>query len=72
MNEPKYFEVTAELVIGSTKSGRDKKQKEVYLVNAQTVTEAEARVVQDFENSGVNIDYKISGAKQSRIIGVIE
>lgn len=72
MNEPKYFEVTAELVIGSTKGGKDKKQKEVYLVNAQTVTEAEARVVQDFENSGVNIDYKISGAKQSRIIGVIE
>ena len=35
-------------------------------------TEAEARVVKDFTDAGVNIDYKVSGARESRIIRVIE
>jgi hypothetical protein len=54
------------------KNGNPKLKKEIYLVDAQSVTEAEARVVSDFENAGVNIDYKVSGAKESRIIRVIE
>lgn len=69
---PKYFEVTVEIVIGQLKSGKDKKQKEIYLVEALSVTEAEARVVKDFEAAGVRLDYKVSGAKESRIIRVIE
>lgn len=69
---PKYFEVTVEIVIGQLKSGKDKRQKEIYLVEALSVTEAEARVVKDFEASGVKLDYKVSGARESRIIRVIE
>lgn len=68
----KYFEVTVEVVVATLKNGKDKKNKEIYLVDAMSVTEAEARVVQDFVEAGVNVDYKVSGAKESRIIRVIE
>jgi hypothetical protein len=52
----KYFEVTVEVVIATQKNGKDKKAKEIYLVDAQSVTEAEARVVKDFETAGVQIE----------------
>jgi|TARA_R110000772_G_scaffold205723_1_gene316331 hypothetical protein len=68
----KYFEVSVDVVVATLKNGKDKKNKEVYLVDAQSVTEAEARVVKDFEEAGVNVEYKVSGAKESRIIRVIE
>ena len=68
----KYFEVTVEVEVATMKNGNPKLRKEIYLVDAMSVTEAEARVVQDFTDAGVNIDYKVSGAKESRIIRVIE
>ena len=68
----KYFEVTVEVVVATLKNGKDKKAKEIYLVDAQSVTEAEARTVKDFEESGIQISYKVSGAKESRVIRVIE
>jgi hypothetical protein len=68
----KYFEVTVELVIAIQKNGKDKKQKEVYLVDAMSVTEAEKRVIEDFNNSGVQLDYKVVSAKESKVIRVIE
>ena len=68
----KYFEVTVELIIAIQKNGKDKKQKEVYLVDAMSVTEAEKRVIEDFENSGVQLDYKVVSARESKVIRVIE
>ena len=68
----KFFEVTVEVVVATLKNGKDKKAKEIYLVDAQSVTEAESRVVSDFEQSGIQISYKVSGAKESRVIRVIE
>lgn len=68
----KFFEVTVEVEVAVMKNGNPKMKKEIYLVDAQSVTEAESRVVSDFENSGVQIDYKVSGAKESRIIRIIE
>jgi len=68
----KYYEVTVEVVVATMKNGKDKKNKEVYLTDAMSVTEAEARVTKDFEDSGVNLDYKVIGAKESRIERVIE
>jgi len=68
----KFFEVQVEIVVATLKNGKDKKNKETYLVDAQSVTEAEARVVKDFEVSGVQLDYKVSAAKESRILRVIE
>jgi len=68
----KFFEVTVEVVVAMQKNGKEKKNKEIYLVDALSVTEAEARVVKDFEEAGVTLDYKVSGAKESRVIRVIE
>jgi len=68
----KYFEVTVEVEVATLKNGNPKLKKEIYLVDAQSVTEAESRVVKDFEDSGVQIDYKVSGAKESRVLRVIE
>jgi len=68
----KYFEVVVEVVTATLKNGKDKKNKETYLVDAMSVTEAEARVVSDFNDAGVSIDFKVSSAKESRIIRVVE
>ena len=68
----KFFEVTVEVVVATLKNGKDKKAKETYLVDAMSVTEAEARVVKDFSDSGVQLDYKVSMAKESRVLRVIE
>jgi hypothetical protein len=68
----KFFEVVVEVEVATMKNGNPKLKKEIYLVDAQSVTEAEARVVKDFEEARVSIDYKVSGAKESRIIRVIE
>jgi len=60
----KYFEVTVGLVVATLKSGKDKVQKESYLVDAMSVTEAEAKVVSDFEKAGVQIEYKVISENQ--------
>jgi hypothetical protein len=36
-----------------------------------SVTEAEAKVVSDFEKAGVQIEYKVISARESRVIRVI-
>ena len=67
----KFYEVTVDVVVATLKNGKDKVVKEVYLVDALTVTEAEARVVADFEKGGNTLDYTVSSAKQSRVLRVI-
>lgn len=68
----KYFEVVVEVVVSVNKNGRPKKNKEPYLVDAESVTEAEARLVQDFSKSGNTLDFTVVSVKESRIVGVIE
>ena len=34
----KFFEVTVEVVVATLKNGKDKKAKEIYLVDAQSVS----------------------------------
>jgi hypothetical protein len=48
-----------------------KKVRELYLVDAQSVTEAEARVVESFTKSGFSQDYSVVSVKGSKIIDVI-
>jgi hypothetical protein len=67
----KYFEVNVSLVLEVGKNGKEKVQKETYLVDAQSVTEAEARVLKDFQKAGVTLEYKVVGAKESKIVRVI-
>jgi len=70
----KYFEVTVTVqheVDGGKGGTKIKKVKESYLVDAMTVTEAEARVVKLFVDSAINVDYEVTGAKESKIIEVV-
>ena len=70
----KYFEVTVTVqheVDGGKGGTKIKKVRESYLVDAMTVTEAEARVVKQFEESGVQLDYEVTGARESKILQVI-
>jgi|TARA_R110000823_G_scaffold272486_1_gene391782 hypothetical protein len=47
-----------------------KRQTEMYLVDAVSVTDAEAMVVKDFASSG--IDFEVKAVSNSKIIKVIE
>ena len=47
-----------------------KRVTEMYLVNAQSVTHAEALVTKDFEGSVV--DFEVKGVTNSKIIKVID
>ena len=70
----KYYEVLVELRMESEspKGGiKIKKIKESYLVDALSVTEAEARVVKSFSDSGFSQDYSVVSVKGSKIIDVI-
>jgi hypothetical protein len=70
----KYYEVLVQLKIESENSKGElkiKKVRELYLVDAQSVTEAEARVVESFTKSGFSQDYSVVSVKGSKIIDVI-
>lgn len=70
----KYFEVLVELRIQSESPKGDvkiKKVKESYLVDALSVTEAEARVVKSFSDLGFSQDYNVVSVRGSKIMDVI-
>ena len=50
--------------------GRIKKLTEQYMVHAISVTDAEAKVVADFEGS--NLEFEVSSVIETKIIKVIE
>ncbi len=65
-----FFEVTVAIKTEGEK-GKIKTIREVYLVDAMTLTEAEARVIKDFVKSGFSQDYNVVSAKESKIVSVI-
>ena len=68
----KYYEVLVELRIQSeTRKGETKikRLKETYLVDAMSVTEAEARVVESFKD--FSQDYSVIQVKSSKVVEVI-
>ena len=68
----KFFECTVEVVIGVQKNGKNKIAKELFLVDAMSVTEAEAKVYRDFETTSGGMEFKVNSAKESRVLRVIE
>ena len=50
--------------------GRITSTNEVYCVEAESVTEAEAKVVKEFE--GYSMDYQVKSVKESKIIKILE
>jgi hypothetical protein len=50
--------------------GRVKKVTEQYLVQAISVTDAEAKVVAEFEGS--NLEYEVTAVMETKIVSVIQ
>tara|TARA_R110000782_G_scaffold95274_1_gene179248 strand:+ start:5296 stop:5505 length:210 start_codon:yes stop_codon:yes gene_type:complete len=65
-----YFTVTVKILTDDGKGGV-KKMTERYLVDAMSVTEAEARMTKDLSKGGTH-DFEIVAAGVSRIVGVVE
>ena len=57
-------------VMDENDRGRITSTNEVYCVEAESCTEAEAKVVKEFE--GQNIDYQVKAVKESKIIKILE
>ena len=69
-----YYTAKIQLIdmVDTPKGPKEKRTTETYLVEALSVTEAEAKVVGDFEKAGVSIDYKVISARESKVIRVID
>ena len=64
-----YFIATVK-VQDQNERGRITSYNEVYCVEAETVTEAEAKVVKEFES--YTMDYHVKSVKESKIIKILE
>ena len=67
-----YYVAKVQLIdeIDTPKGVKQKKVTESYLVEALSVTEAEAKVVKDF--AGYTYEFEVKGVTQSKIIKIIE
>jgi hypothetical protein len=67
-----YYVAKVQLIdeIDTPKGVKQKKVTESYLVEALSVTEAEAKVVKDF--AGYTFDFEVKGVTQSKIIKIID
>lgn len=66
---PKYYSVLVAVEVEDAK-GKIKKNKENYLVDALSCTEAEAKLVQKFVTEGVNLEYEVVKVSETNIIEV--
>jgi hypothetical protein len=66
-----YYVAKVQLIdtIDTPKGTKEKRVTETYLVEALSVTEAEAKVVQDFK--GVMFDFEVKSVTSSKIIKII-
>jgi hypothetical protein len=66
----KYYQVTVAFET-ETESGKIKKVKELYLVDALSCTEAEAKLVQNFTSKGTAAEYEVIAVAESKIVGIV-
>ncbi len=67
-----YYTAKVQLTteIDTPKGTKEKKATEIYLVEAMSVTEAEAKVVKDFQ--GYQFDFEVKAVTASKIIKILE
>jgi hypothetical protein len=67
-----YYTAKVQLIdtIDTPKGTKEKRVTETYLVEALSVTEAEAKVVEDFK--GVMFDFEVKSVSANKIIKIIE
>ena len=71
MSKVQYFEAKVEFLEGTTSQGKDKIRREYLLVDAQSVTEAEAKITDHLSQVAPNADFKVALVKNSNIVEVI-
>ena len=66
-----YYTTKVQLTqeIDTPKGVKEKKVTEMYLVEALSVTEAEAKVVKDFQ--GYNFDFEVKAVTASKIVKIL-
>ena len=64
-----YFIATVK-VQDENERGRITSTNEIYCVAAETVTDAEAKVVKEFD--GYQLDFHVKSVKESKIIKILE
>jgi hypothetical protein len=67
-----YYTAKVQLIdtIDTPKGTKEKRVTETYLVEALSVTEAEAKVVEDFK--GATFDFEVKSVSASKILKIIE
>ena len=67
-----YYTAKVQLIesIDTPKGVKEKRITETYLVEALSVTEAEAKVIEDFK--GVTFDFEVKSVTSNRIIKIID
>lgn len=70
MATAKYFEATIEYV-EELNNGKEKKRREVILVDSLSVTETEAKVTEHLNALNLGLDFTVKQVRESKIIEVI-
>jgi len=67
-----YYTAKVQLTqeVDTPKGVKEKKVSEMYLVEAMSVTEAEAKVIKDFQ--GYNFDFEVKAVNASKIIKILD
>lgn len=67
-----YYTAKVQLIesIDTSKGVKEKRVTETYLVEALSVTEAEAKVIKDFK--GVTFDFEVKSVTANKIIKILE
>jgi hypothetical protein len=67
-----YYTAKVQLIdsIDTPKGTKEKRITETYLVEALSVTEAEAKVIEDFK--GYSFDFEVKSVSANKIIKIIE
>lgn len=66
-----YFQATVD-IIDMNEKGKQTKTKELYLVDAVSVTDAEVKVTKMFEDEGSQVEFQVKSVRETKILQVIE
>ena len=66
-----YFQATV-VLLDINEKGKQSKITEQYLVDAMSVTEAEAKVTKLYADEGSSVDFQVKSVKETKILQVIE
>ena len=65
-----YWSVKVKISFQDEKTGKVKNKTEIYLVNAVSATESEAKIYKEFE--GYREDWEVTSTTQTKIVKVVE